>query len=90
MRRSITKLLVVGIGILRVQSQRLNHFLTSIIDRWEGVMAEASLPEFLTFHLNEKPELPPLPQKFVIIVANPGDMGPRGGIQIDQLESYDQ
>jgi len=57
---------------------------------WEGVMTDHGLPEFLTHHLNDKPVIPALPGKFSLVVANPADMGPRGGIVVDQLEEPDR
>lgn len=58
--------------------------------RWEGVMADGSLSAFVNHYINEQPEIPPLPSKFSIVVANPADMGSRGGVIVEQLEEYDQ
>lgn len=57
---------------------------------WEGVMTDSRLPEFLRHHLNDKPVVPELPDKFSLVVANPADMGSRGGIIVDQLEEPDR
>lgn len=57
---------------------------------WEGVMTDGSLPAFVNHYINEQPKIPPLPSKFSIVVANPADMGPRGGVIVEQLEVYDQ
>jgi hypothetical protein len=57
---------------------------------WEGVMTEAWLSGFLTHFLNEQPWIPVLPYTFSVVVANPGDTGPKGGIAIDQLEEPDR
>lgn len=57
---------------------------------WEGVMTEGLLPEFLSLALNEHSEIPALPKKFSIVVANPANMASRGGIIVDQLEEPDR
>jgi hypothetical protein len=58
---------------------------------WEGVMTDGGLPEFLSRYLNDDiPSLPDVPHEFSLIVGNPGDTGPKGGIAIDQLEEPDR
>jgi len=53
-------------------------------------MTDGALSTFLSHYINEQPEIPPLPSKFSIVVANPADMGSRGGVIVEQLEAYDQ
>jgi hypothetical protein len=57
---------------------------------WDGVMTEGALSGFLTHFLDEQPSIPELPFSFSVVVANPGDTGPRGGIVVDQLEEPDR
>ncbi len=52
---------------------------------FDGVMTTEPLREFYRHHLGKDPNLPEAPRCFSIVVANPGDMGSRGGIVIDQL-----
>ena len=51
---------------------------------------EGEVPIFLEKYIDQSPEIPQLPEAFSIVVANPADMGTRGGIIIDQLHQYDQ
>lgn len=53
-------------------------------------MTDGDLPAFLNFYVNKHPEIPLLPREFSIVVANPADMGSRGGVFVEQLEVYDQ
>lgn len=57
---------------------------------WEGVATQGRLPELYKEHLEENPAIPELPQEFSIVVANPADMGSRGGIKVDQLLEPDR
>ncbi|KAA6409819.1 MAG: hypothetical protein FRX48_06431 [Lasallia pustulata] len=57
---------------------------------FDGIMATRSLREFYLKVLGTNEIDPELPQRFTMVVANPGDMGSRGGIIVDQLESPDQ
>ena len=59
-------------------------------DHWfEGVMTTLPLRKFFKRVLDSASSKP-APRKFITIVANPGDMGPRSGIVIDQLTSTGQ
>lgn len=53
-------------------------------------MTDGELPTFLGHYLQENPVIPHLPNRFSIVVANPADMGARGGIIVDQLDVPDQ
>lgn len=53
-------------------------------------MTDGGLSPFLEYHLQENPVIQPLPDRFSVVVANPADMGSRGGIVIDQLDLPDQ
>lgn len=53
-------------------------------------MTDGGLSLFLKYYLQENPVIQPLPDRFSIVVASPADMGPRGGIVIDQLDIPDQ
>ena len=60
-------------------------------DHWfDGVMSTPSLAKFYADLLGDPAGWPELPRKFAIIVANPSNMGPRGGLAVDQLISPDQ
>ena len=89
----------MGDGVYRVSGARAlvsfpplavdaTHSIT--LKRWEGVMTDGSLTAFVNHYINEQPKIPPLPSKFSITVANPADMGSRGGVIVEQLEVYDQ
>lgn len=53
-------------------------------------MTGGGLTSFLEYHLQKNPNIQALPDRFSIIVANPADMGARGGIVVDQLDTPDQ
>ena len=57
---------------------------------WDGVMTEEAVSDFLVHHLDKAPVMPELPARFSLVVANPADTGPRGGIAVDQLEEPDR
>ena len=57
---------------------------------FEGVMSTPLLRKFYNGILGNSTELPQLPQKFGIVIANPADMASRGGIVVDQLVTPDQ
>lgn len=57
---------------------------------FDGIMTTLSLTEFYMKVLGKNEVDPELPRRFTMVVANPGDMGSRGGIIVDQLESPDQ
>ena len=57
---------------------------------FDGIMTTHSLREFYLKVLGRNEIGAELPQRFSMVVANPGDMGSRGGIIVDQLESPDQ
>lgn len=52
---------------------------------FDGVMSTPQLRDFYADILDLKAEMPALPQTFSIAIANPADMGPRGGLKVDQL-----
>lgn len=52
---------------------------------FDGVMTTWPLRDFYKYHLDKHRNLPALPMRFSIVVANPGEMGSRGGIVVDQL-----
>ena len=56
---------------------------------FDGVMTTIPLLEFYDI-LGREADWAKLPQDFTIIVANPADMGARGGLLVDQLISPDQ
>lgn len=56
----------------------------------DGVMTTSPLRAFYDRCLAGEARKPGLPRKFQITVANPCDMGSRGGIQVDQLLTPDQ
>lgn len=56
---------------------------------YDGVMTTIPLLEFYDI-LGREADWAKLPQKFTIIIANPADMGARGGLLVDQLLSPDQ
>lgn len=53
-------------------------------------MTDGGLSQFLKYYLQENPVVQALPDRFSVSVANPADMGSRGGIVIDQLDVPDQ
>lgn len=52
---------------------------------FNGVMTTQPLREFYQNILGGGSDLPQLPRSFTIVIANPADMGSRGGIIVDQL-----
>ena len=56
---------------------------------FDGVMTTAPLLEFYDI-LGRKADRPRLPEEFTIMIANPADMGARGGLIVDQLLNPDQ
>lgn len=52
---------------------------------FDGVMTTGPLREFYEYYLAKSRSLPALPMHFSIVVANPAEMGSRGGIVVDQL-----
>jgi len=52
---------------------------------FDGVMSTSPLRKFYADILDLQAELPRIPQSFRIVIANPADMGPRGGLVVDQL-----
>lgn len=52
---------------------------------FDGVMTTRPLRDFYLYHLAKHRILPALPLQFSIVVANPAEMGSRGGIVVDQL-----
>lgn len=57
---------------------------------FDGVMSTSPLRKFYAATLSREAKSPALPQDFSIVVANPADMGPRGGLVVDQLDNPDQ
>lgn len=57
---------------------------------FEGIMTTKPLRRFYHEMLNSETVRPQYPHQFKIVVANPADMGSRGGIVADQLMSPDQ
>ena len=55
----------------------------------DGIMTTAPLLEFYDI-LGREVDGPRLPQEFTIVIANPADMGARGGLIVDQLHNPDQ
>ncbi len=53
---------------------------------FDGAMTTAPLLEFYGL-LEREAEWAKLPQNFTIVIANPGEMGARGGLMVDQLIS---
>lgn len=57
---------------------------------FDGVMSTQALREFYRDVLCGDSDIPQLPQSFSIVIANPADMGSRGGLVVDQLCDPDQ
>lgn len=57
---------------------------------FDGIMTTHSLREFYVKVLGRSENGPELPQRFAMVVATPGQMGSRGGVLVDQLDSPDQ
>ena len=56
---------------------------------FDGIMTTAPLLEFYDI-IGREVDGPRLPQEFTIVIANPADMGARGGLIVDQLHNPDQ
>ena len=56
---------------------------------FDGVMTTAPLLKFYDI-LGREADGPRLPQEFTIVIANPAEMGARGGLIVDQLINPDQ
>ena len=52
---------------------------------FDGVLTTTPLAEFYIEMLSSNTKTPIIPQAFSIVVANPSEMGSRGGIKVDQL-----
>ena len=57
---------------------------------FDGVMTTAALRRFYADVLSGGIEVPAIPLEFSIIIANPADMGSRGGLVVDQLKTPDK
>ena len=57
---------------------------------FDGLMSTRPLREFYRNILGGESDLPQLPRSFSIVIANPADMGSRGGLVVDQLSDPDQ
>ena len=57
---------------------------------YDGVMTSQPLREFYQNILGGGSDIPQLPRNFTLVIANPADMGPRGGLIVDQLCDPDQ
>lgn len=57
---------------------------------FDGIMTTHSLRDFYVKVLGTYGNDPELPQRFAMVVANPGHMGSRGGVLVDQLNYPDQ
>lgn len=57
---------------------------------FDGVMSTQPLRKFYQDILGGYSDLPQSPQSFSIVIANPADMGSRGGLIVDQLCDPDQ
>ena len=57
---------------------------------FKGIMTTVPMCEFYEKISEVNGTLPELPDEFSIVVPNSGDMGPRGGVFVDQLASPDQ
>ena len=56
---------------------------------FDGIMTTVPLLDFYDI-LGRETDWAKLPQKFTTVIANPADMGARGGLLVDQLISPDQ
>ena len=56
---------------------------------YDGVMTTPNLEQFLDNVLKDA-DYPQLPLHFNIVIANPADMGPRGGLSVDRLINPDE
>ncbi|KAI9759384.1 MAG: hypothetical protein M4579_002373 [Chaenotheca gracillima] len=57
---------------------------------FDGVMTTNRLSAFYEKHLDGAFTISQVPEQFAIMIANPGSMGSKGGIVVDQLMSPDQ
>ncbi|KAI9699360.1 MAG: hypothetical protein M1836_002971 [Candelina mexicana] len=57
---------------------------------FEGVMTTPALREFYRHALATSPNRSQLCKEFALVVANAGNIGPKCGLEVDQLESPDQ
>ena len=57
---------------------------------YDGVMTTSPLRDFYNHILNDESLMPYIPRCFSMVVRNPGDMGSRHGLVVDQLISPDQ
>ena len=57
---------------------------------FDGIMSTAPLSDFYASVMGSGSERPALPFDFSLTVANPADMGSRGGLVVDQLRTPDQ
>ena len=57
---------------------------------YDGVMTTPPLKAFYNYCLAGEARRAELPRQFQIVVADPADMGPRGGLKVDQLLTPDQ
>ena len=57
---------------------------------YDGVMTTAPLRSFYERNLDDDASKHSLPDPFQLVVANPGEMGSRGGVSVDQLCSPGQ
>lgn len=57
---------------------------------YDGIMTTPELRNFFDEVINKSDKFPELPEIFNIVVANPADMGSRGGLVVDQLVSPDR
>lgn len=79
----------------QLTSQMNGEFLHRYVElkgksHWfDGVMTTAPLLGFYDI-LEREADWPKLPQEFTIVIANPAEMGARGGLLVDQLISPDQ
>lgn len=79
----------------QLSSQMNGNFLHRYVElkgknHWfDGIMTTAPLLGFYDI-LEREVDWPELPQEFTIVIANPAEMGARGGLLVDQLISPDQ
>lgn len=85
-------------------SRRMNHLISNANGEascgyselegkghwFDGVMVTSPLRKIYDTILDGRAALPTLPQSFTIVVANPADMGFRGGLVVDQLDAPNQ
>lgn len=77
--------------LISVSTGSSKYVELSGVGHWfDGVMTTMPLREFYEHWLDRKQAALELPMRFTIVVANPGDMGSRAGIVVDQLVSPGQ